>query len=261
MSYRPTTEFLIEVAKGNIAGHSLVHKFGHNEAVGTTLVPIALGGIFRTPQVGSATALRVKAGGHANDDVAGVGARGVVLEMLDETGALVTESIATAGASASSDTVATAIRLNRHWVHPSGTYATATQGSHAGDIIIENAAGTEDWATISVAGFPKGQSEIGAYSVPLGFTAYVLSAEVFSDSSKVTTVVFFQRPGILKTAAPYDAMRMVFDATLEGIPTDIMPKSPLNKFEALTDIGIMGMVDSTPVASIHVDIEIMLVAD
>lgn len=252
-------DFLIEVAKGNIAGHSLVHKFGHNDAVGTTLVPISLGGIYRTPQVAGATALRIKAG-DANDTAAGSGAREVTLEGLDETGALVIEPLITAGASASANTSATFIRLFRVWVSSSGTYASATAGSHAANIVVENAAGTEDWATIEASVFPASQSEIGAYSVPIGFKAYVLSAAAFSDSSKITSIFFFQRKNILETVPPYTAMRLVFDATVEGIPADVTPRSALDDFVGPCDIGIMGLVN-TGSALVHVDIEILLVAD
>jgi hypothetical protein len=33
----------------------VVHKFGRNLAVGTSFVPVCLGGIYNTPQVGSET--------------------------------------------------------------------------------------------------------------------------------------------------------------------------------------------------------------
>lgn len=259
MSNFGSTDFLIEVAKGNIPGHSLVHKFGHNSAVGTSLVPVTIGGIYRTPQVGGATALRIKAG-DANDTAAGSGAREITLQGLDETGALVTVALATAGASASANTAETFIRFFRAWVSASGTYATATVGSHAADIVIENAAGTEDWGTISVTGFPSGQSEIGAYSVPLNFRAFILSVNVFADATKITQAFFFQRENILQTVAPYTAMRLVFDATLDTGLETIKPRSPINGFVGPMDIGILASVD-VGTAEVHVDIEILLVAN
>lgn len=258
MSNFGSTDWLIEVAKGNIPGHSIVHKFGHNENVGTTLVPVSTGGIYRTPQVGGATALRIKAG-NVNDDVAGTGAREVMLQGLNETGALYTVALATAGAAASINTAETAIRFFRAWVSASGTYATAIAGSHAGDIVIENAAGTEDWGTIEASAiFPKGQTEFGAYSVPIGFTAFVLRSAVFSDSSKITRVLFFRRTGILQVAPPYDAMRLVFDATLEGGHTDIHIRSALNNFEGPCDLGFMAAID-VGTASVHADLELLVV--
>lgn len=257
-TYKPTADFLIDVSRGRVPGHSIVHKFGRNTSVGTTLVPICEGGIYRTPQVGSATALRIKAGGNANDTAAGSGAREVTLIGLDETGTEVTETLATNGASASSATTTTFIRLYRLFVSASGTYATATTGSHSGDIVIENSAGTEDWATISSGVWAASQSEIGAYSVPLGKTAYVLSHAVNVDSSKNATVIFFQRQNILETSAPYTAMREVYDFAPITELFHISPHSPLGPYPECTDIGFMGKIN-TGTAEIDVDFEILLI--
>ena len=250
-------DFYMEVAKGNIAGHSLVHKFGHNDAVGTTYVPIAQGGIYRTPQPAAATTLRVKAG-NTNDTAAGSGAREVTVQGLDETGAVVTEALATAGLSASAATSATFIRFFRAWVSDSGTYATQTAGSHAAAIVIENSAGTQDWGTITATGFPVAQSEIGAYSVPAGFDAYLLSTIIFTDTAKTTNLIFFRRESILDAAAPYDGMRIVFDVTLEGGQTQYKPVSPQGPFTGPCDLGYMGKIDAGT-ASVHVDFDLLLV--
>jgi hypothetical protein len=113
-----------------ISSVDYVIKFGRNTAVGTTYVPIALGGIYRTPQVGSATALRIKAG-DSNDTAAGSGAQSITLEYCNTSGERVIETLATAGASPSANTSQTAIRLDRFYVAGSGTYATQSAGSHA----------------------------------------------------------------------------------------------------------------------------------
>lgn len=91
--------FYMKLAEGAKHGYSIVHKFGRNESVGTSFVPIAGGGIYRTPQTGSATTLRVKAG-NANDASDGTGARAVTIEGIDSTGALASEVLATNGTSA-----------------------------------------------------------------------------------------------------------------------------------------------------------------
>lgn len=259
MTYIASTDFLIEVAKGKVPGHSLVHKFGRNTAVGTSFVPITLGGVYQTPQAASATALRVKSGGDANDTAAGSGAREVTLEGLDETGAYVSEAVATAGASASSATSATFIRLYRAKVTASGTYATATAGSHSDDVVIENSAGGTDWATISATGFPRGTTEIGAYSVASGVTAYVLHASAYTDSNKTTELLFFQRTGILEAAAPYSTMRVLADERLEGGMSEITLRSPI-PIQGPADIGFMAEVN-TGTAEVDVDFELLLVND
>ena len=229
----------ISITDGSLPGYSVVHKFGRNDAVGSSFAPVAMGAVYQTPQLASATTLRVAAGGNANDTAAGTGAREVTLIGLDETGADVEEAVATAGASASAVTTATFSRLFRAFVSASGTYATTAAGSHAADIVIENGAGGTTWATIDATGYPRGQTEIAAYTVPLGFTAYVPYQRVTADGNKAVDIVFFQRRGIDDAAAPYDAMRTVntFSQVLGN--AEDSPEIPRGPFPALTDIGFM----------------------
>lgn len=253
-------DFYTEVQKGNVPGHSIVHKFGHNPLVGTTFVPLTSIGIWQTPQVGAATTLRIKAGGDANDTAAGTGAREITLEGLDETGVFIVETLATAGASASSTTTTTFIRLFRMFVSESGTYATTTTGSHSATITVENGAGGTDWGAITVNGFPNSQTKIGAFSVPLGQTAFLLSVLINIESTKVVDILFFARGGILKTSAPFDAMRVFGE--VRGI-TDVrvlIPRSPFLVVPALSDIGFMAKVASGT-ADVDVDFEILLIDD
>lgn len=255
---RPTFPWL-DVSRGLLSGISDVKKFGRNDAVGTTYVPVCMGGVYQTPQSGSATTLRIKAGGNANDTAAGTGARSVTIEGLDENFALASETIATAGASASSATSTTFTRVFRAYVASSGTYATSSAGSHAGDIVIENGAGGTDWLTIDSTGFPKAQSEIGAYSVPAGSTAYVFIVNITIDTNKSTDLVFFQRGGIDETSAPYTAMRA--KSVLVGLTSnaELQGKNvPLGPFAGPCDIGFLAKV-GTGTASVAVEFEIFLV--
>jgi len=228
-------------------GERIVHKFGHNASVGSGgYEPITDLGVYRTPQVSGATALRIKAGGDANDSAAGTGARAVTLVGLDATGREIVDTVATAGASASAASTKTFLRLCCAYVSASGGYATVTGGSHAAGITIENAAGTEDWAYIGVNGFPHGQTEIAAYTVPLGYTAVVYDVQIQTDANKPVDVMMFHRPNILETAAPYTAMRVVSEYDGVAGAMAIEYKYPLGPFPALTDIGFMGVVDSSP---------------
>jgi hypothetical protein len=257
MSYLGNSNFYAEVAKGNVAGHSIIHKFGQYDSVGTTFTPVARLGIYNTLQPASATTLRIKSGGNANDTAAGSGAREITLEGIDENGAVATETLATAGASASSATTTTFTRLYRAYVSKSGTYATSSAGSHSATICIENGAGGTDWADIDATGFPKSQTEIGAYTIPNGYTGYLISAFGFSDSSKTTELIFFKRTGILQSAAPYDAMRVVFEERLEGGEFTVDPAAPILLGTAC-DVGFLAKVN-TGTAAVEVDFEILLV--
>ena len=262
MSYTPTNDFLIEVNKGNVAGHSIIHKFGRNTAIPTAFTPVCLGGVYQTPQPASATTLRIKAGGNAADTAAGAGAREITLVGLDETGAEVTEAVATAGASASAVTTATFMRLFRAFVSASGTYTTllVASPSHVGDIVIENGAGGTDWATIDSTTLPNAQSEIGIYSLATGFTAQIMSVAVFSDSSKVTVARLFRRESILDAAAPFQAMRTLANLRIESGAGGLKPMSPINMIIGPADIGVVAKVDAAT-AEVDVDFEILVIAN
>lgn len=262
MSYVPTNEFLIEVNKGNVAGHSIIHKFGRNVAIPTTFAPVCFGGIYPTPQAAAANTLRIKAGGNAADTAAGAGAREITLIGLDETGAEVTETLATAGASASSATTATFMRLFRVFVSKSGTYSDLLIGnpSHVGDITIENGSGGTDWMIIDATTLPNSQSECGIYSLATGFKAQIMSVAVFSDSSKITVARLFMRESILDAAAPFKAMRTLANMRLEAGHGGLAPRSPIDTITGPADIGVVAKVDAAT-AEVDVDFEILVVAN
>lgn len=259
MSYLGSKEWYFEVAAGNVAKHSIIHKFGRNEATGTSFVPVSYGAVYNTPQAASATTLRIKSGGNANDTSAGSGAREVTIEGLNETGALVTEALATAGASASSATSATFMRLIDARVTASGIYATSSAGSHAASIVIENGAGGTDWATIDATDFALGHTLIGVYSVPLGNTAYLLEIDIIVDSAKTADLVLFERANILESSAPFSVMLISEEFNgVKGEFSEIFP-SPI-RYPALTDFGFMAKAAAgTP--QISADLEFILVAD
>lgn len=259
---RPSWTWL-DVSRGLATGIQEVDKFGRNAAVGTSFVPVCMSGHYRTPQSSAATTLRIKAGGNANDTAAGTGARQITLIGLDENFAEATETLATNGALASSSTTTTFTRIYRAYVSQSGTYATESAGSHAGTITIENTAGTEDWAVIDATGFPKSQTEIGAFSVPVGKTAHVKLRHVTVDTGKTIDVVFFQRLNIDETAAPYTAMRA--QSVLAGVTGGEIQafgeaEVPLGPYPGPCDIGFMAKT-SAGTASVAVEFEIFLVSE
>lgn len=248
----------VPLVRGDFSDLSVVAKFGRNEDVGTSFEPVAIGGVYRTPQPASATQLRIKAG-DANDDAAGTGARTVYIEGLSNTGALVNDTLTAAGASPSSNSGNSYIRLFRAYVLTSGTYATSAAGSHAANIVIENAAGTEDWLTIDSTNFPKGQSEVAIYSVPLGYRAYIPRIHISVESNKTADVLLFQRQNILEAAAPYTAMREVIRFGAVAGEADIpIEETPLGPFPALTDLGFMAKAASS--AQVGVNFPIILEA-
>jgi len=255
MSRQFTRDFLNEVAQGNISGHSLVHKFGKNEDAGTSFEPLSIGGFYRTVQPAGAIAVRVKAGGNADDTAAGDGAREITIQGLDSTGALVEDTLATAGASASSATSQTFIRIFRAYVSASGTYAGASGDSMGASITVED---TSDnvWFIIHKPDIGRCQSQIGQYSVPLGKTAYVFEYLLTTDSNKEVDFLFFKRESILDAAPPYQARRTVIEEVgIQGHMDGCFIGG--QKFTELTDIGWMCKAASS--ALVTVDFEILLI--
>jgi hypothetical protein len=256
---RPTPWWL-STARGLSTGVQNVKKFGRNPSVGTSFEVISFDGVYRTPQAAAATTLRIKAG-NASDDAAGSGARKVIIEGLDENFEKVTEEITTAGTSASTATTATFTRLYRAYVSESGTYATASAGSHAANIVIENSAGTEDWLTIDATDFPKSQSEIAAYSIEAGKTGYVKMRNLSVDSGKTIDLIFFSRTNIDESAAPYTAMRAQSVITgVSGGSVEVFGdvEIPFGPYVGPTDIGFMGKTGAGT-ASIAIEFEIFII--
>ncbi len=250
--------FLIEVTKGNVPGHRMVHKFG-KATVGTTLTPICASLVYQTPTTAQALEF---VSASADDTAAGTGAREITVIGLDGNWAEVTQTLATNGLTAVPLTT-DLVRLYRWYVSGSGSYATQAVGSHAGVLTIRAASAGATWSIIGVTPFPIGQSEIGAFTIPIGERAYVFIQELQVDSAKTVDAIFFQRTGANIISAPFDAMRAV--ANFIGISGDINPNTnaPQNGFTSVgeaTDIGYMAKVTSAT-ADISVAFEILLVKD
>lgn len=254
--YKRVSDFGVDIAKGEVPGHSVIQKFGRNSAVSSTFVPICSSGFYRTPT--SNTALEVVSTS-TNDDIAGTGARTIYYEGLQNSGGnlvVVSDVVELDGTTAVAlpDQL---IRLYRWYVASSGTYASQSAGSHAGTLTIRESGGGNTWSTIVPNGFPVSQSQIGAYTVPTGYTAYVSKITYSVESDKEAEILMFQREGVLNTSAPYNAMRLVTEINSAKGTSSVYYDTPL-KFEEETDFGFLGKLKSNT-GPMTVDFEIKLV--
>lgn len=247
-----------QIARGNMRLAHIHHQFGRNAACGTSYVPVSDIGTYRTPQVANATQLRIKSGGNAADTSDGVGARSIKLWGLNSSGDEVTEVIDTAGASASVATSNSFIRLYHAEVHDSGTYGTQSAGSHVGDITIEDATGTEDWAKILINGFPSAATCIGSLTIPRNHAGLITSVKITVDSSgdKTMDVLIMQRKNILQAAAPYSPVVKIQEFLgISGVQ-DVTFDIPF-KVSELTDIGVLAK-SSNSTNAVSVDMEVVM---
>ena len=79
----------------------------------------------------------------------------------------------------------------------------------------------------------------------------------FSDSTKTTELTFFVRSGILETAPPYQAMRVLFEEYIQGGEFTAKPKAPIFMGTAC-DVGFLAKI-GVGTAKVDVDFEILLV--
>lgn len=247
--------YFIQVSKGKIPGHSLVHKFGANEALNSTWQVVSSTGTYQTPT--SPQVLELLSD-NANDTSAGTGARKVIVQGLSSTFEFQTDTIVTNGTTA----VALSnnyIRVFRMFVYTSGTYASIASGSHDGTITLQGTGGGVEWAQIDLIDtFPSGQSQIAAYTIPANYKGYVLSKSMTLESGKPVDITLFKRENADDTTAPYTGIMRIIEHN-HGLESayNFRPVTPLASLPEKTDIGFLARVTTTGTAS--VDFEILLI--
>jgi len=253
MAHFGSQDWWVNVQKGLIPGHSLVHKFGRNDAVPNGSWAFVNLLIFTAWPLSAATTVRIKAGGNAADTAAGAGAQEVTVQGIDSTLAELSETIATAGASASSATTASFWRVHRAWVSSVGTYGAANTAA----ITIENSGGGTDLIEIAAG---EGQTQFAGWSVPTGKTAYLRSITVTVDAGKAADIRLFTRADYNDAADPMKSkrLRLYFDGVLGVL--NYTPASPLGGFAALTDIWFEAN-GSGAQTEVSVDFELLVVDD
>lgn len=245
-------DWLRLVSVGEIPGWETIHKFGA-ATVGTTIVPIAQSLVYQTPITAQALEF---VSSSANDTAAGSGARSVTIIGLDSNWAEVSQTINTNGLTAVPLTT-NLTRLYRWYVETSGSYATQSTGSHAGILTIRGASTGPTWSTIPVTPFPRGQSQIGAYTIAANHTAWLISKNVYIDSTKTVDLYFFRREYADTTSAPYSAMKVVSErvGTSGQLPSNFV--SLKDGFRGACDVGFMGVV-SASTAALSVEFELLV---
>jgi hypothetical protein len=204
-------------------------KFGTNEAVpnGTWAIIANLGGAtYPFPQ--APTTVRVKAGGDVNDvATTGSGARTIRVIGLDSNGDETQEDIALAGASASTSTTTSFWRVHRAYVLTTGTYG----GSNTGAITVENTAGTADLLKMEAGG---SQTRLGIFSIPTGWTGYLVAFETHVESTKPADIRIRVRTDYKTVSGDMAPIREVFFEggvdgeaynVFEGIPLAVIPQN------------------------------------
>lgn len=242
-----------KIANGEVAGVIRVDKFGAG-TVGTTLVPISGAATYKTPT--TATSLEFVSD-NASDGVGGSGAREVHITGLDSNFLEITQNLTTNGTTPVPLSI-DLIRLYRWSVISSGNYADETSGSHSGNLTIRGLGSGPVWDTIENTPFPAGMSHIGAFSIPIGKTGYLVTKRITVDSLKTVNAYFFVRDRINDITAPYTGIMKLIerDFGLTGT-TDVMIKTVKGPFVGPADIGALAQT-SVGTAEVSINFDMLL---
>ncbi len=253
--YPIPADFYTEVKKGNVIGHSIISRSAINSAApdGTFEGITEFGADFTF--VTAAATIRVKSGGNAADTAAGAGAQAVTVEGISTTGAFLSESIETAGASASAVTTGLFWRTNNVYITPlrAGTYGAANTAA----IMIENGTGGTDLINMAIE---EGRSQYGAYATPISTTGYLIGVTFKVDSAKDADFKMFTRATLTDFSTPF-APKIERGHWNGIIGSYTLPnKAPILTLPALTDIFFEAQGVGA-ITEVGVDFEILLVDD
>lgn len=179
-------EMFLAIAEGVVTNHSLMLKFGRNPDIDTTEETIwEGGGIY--PFQSSAVSLEILSAS-ADDASAGTGARTVTLIGLDANHAEQTQTITLNGTNA--------VAITGTWlrVHRCSVTTAGTGNVNAGLLTVRIAGGG---TTLLVIGAGNGQTLMAVYTIPAGYTGYMLAYYASANASPTapySDVKLFTRP-------------------------------------------------------------------
>jgi len=242
-----SSDFYFDIASGNVPSVTMVNKFGINATIGTTAEDIWAAGGTLTYLTTAATIEVISSS--TNDTAAGTGAREITIEGLDENWNEASETVATAGTSASTATTTTFIRVFRAVVSQAGAYG----GSNAGNVTIRVSSAGSTQAYISTN---QGQTQGAHYTIPRGHKAYIIDMHASVDTSKSVSYNVYKRTRANDNTVPFSSWQVLFEAPgLEG-SNHLPPRSPLF-IDEYTDLRVTGVV-SAGSASGSFDYQILL---
>ena len=236
--------FYLAVQQGKVPGYSMVNKFGYNPTIGS--------GSFETIwETGDnyswqSTAVTVDVvSDDTNDDVAGTGARTLRIQGLDGSYNFAEETVDMDGTTTVT-TTQTFLRVFRMSVETAGT-----SGNNIGNISVTYTGGSDVAATITAG---NGQTLMTLYTIPAGYTGYLLSMNISSGKDQEMEFKFIQRDNSVANAA-FQTKQFL---DVRGGQTTVIFNA-INVIPQKSDIYVSALASSTSSASASFDL--LLVQD
>jgi hypothetical protein len=178
--YERTEAFELQVARGMIAGHKHLFKFGNNSDVNGSIETIwSNSSLYVYPTVAMQMSVSSSS---ANDSSAGTGARTVSVQGLDQNYNEVAETIVLNGQSAVL-TTNTFIRVFRAFVITAGSTETAQGTIYIGTGTITGGIPATIYAEIPLG---ENQTLMAIWTVPANYTFYVSRGTFTAASNNVS---------------------------------------------------------------------------
>jgi hypothetical protein len=176
--------FELQVARGQVAYHESVYKFGNNAAVANVTETIwQQGGLYS--YLSAASVLKVSSSS-ANDTSAGTGARTVELFGLDGDYNEINEVVTLNGQTAV-NTTQSYLRINRMIVRSAGSGGYNAGIIYAGTGTVTTGVPANIYATINGDG--TNQTLMALWTVPAGYTGYLMQYDVSNGTTSNTPAV------------------------------------------------------------------------
>ena len=177
--------FELQVARGQIAYHRALFKFGNNPAVADSLETVwAEGGLYVYPPAASVMTVSSSS---TDDTSAGTGARTVTVFGLDADYNEISETVALNGQTAVS-TTKSYLRAYRMVVRSAGSGGANAGVIYMGTGTVTSGVPANVYATINgVTG--SNQSLMALWTVPAGYTAYLLQYDISNGTTSQTPAV------------------------------------------------------------------------
>lgn len=210
--------FELQVARGQIAGHSTLNIYGYQPSVATTFIPLWENATAYTYPV---TAQQMNLSG-SNDDTATITING-----LDASYNAISESVVLNGATPVT-TVNSYLRINGMFV------AVGSATNPAGAVTLRDIAGTTTYAKINAG---VGRTQAAIYTVPAGHTFFLSRIDIHTSLNGNDYVTYQNR-----TASPAGVVQLTQQApfAINYHTQRVMPRPFVEK----TDIQLMARVQS-----------------
>lgn len=251
--------YYLNVIQGIVADEFIVTKFGRHATVGTTLTHVSISGFYQTPT--TAQTLEILSS-DTDDKPSSAGAHKVLIEGLDSNFDIQLDTVTLNGLLPVTLNKQF-IRVYRGYVIESGSYVTTSIPSHQGQITLRGTGAGVTWFIIdtvegTTSGFGIGQTQIGTYTIPRGYTGYLLTKSFSVESNKPASIYFFKREMADDITSPYTGIMRLFEQN-DGIttPFSVGHEVPLNVIPGPAEVGFFARVVSTT-ASVSVEFQLLV---